>query len=243
MPLTRFEAQRRMNLMLRHIEVETDIKIAMIQHRVEEEFTKEKAYELNAGIAKIQGHFKAKEERLLAQSKAFQAVTKAKWRLEYLKAREECVWDVINGCRYKMRKMCNKKPHRYVPLLEKLIVQGLVRMLEIDVEIMVRKKDRTLISEVLPVALDKYRKITGVKKLYVRLCPEENTNEKYFDEQIGGIYLFARGGKITLDDTFETRLIVIISQIMPEYVVGAIKKLIQCHMCISTYLTVVSKII
>ncbi len=77
--------------------------------------------------------------------------------------------------------------------------------------IRIREKDQPLIQRILPSVTEEYKKISG-KEIAVKIDSEGFLPP----ETCGGIDLLAQRGKIKVNNTLESRLDLIWSQLVPE---------------------------
>merc|ERR1711972_939897 len=106
----------------------------------------------------------------------------------------------------------------------KLIVQGALMLLETDVRVMCRQSDVSMVKGCLAEAQNMYSKIikdsTGSTKTlkltvadtYLRPAPTGD-NE---DGCLGGVVLTCQGGKISIDNTIDLRLRLVMEQDKPQ---------------------------
>merc|ERR1739845_150931 len=88
------------------------------------------------------------------------------------------------------------------PFITKLIVQGLLMLLEADVEIRCKESDAKLVEAVLKDATSQYSSIISNETKATKAC-KLSVNKKEFlpASTIGGVVLACQGGKITIDNT------------------------------------------
>lgn len=107
----------------------------------------------------------------------------------------------------------------YPQLLQKLIVQGLIKIEENEVVVYCRGEDVGTVEEVLPSAVQEYVDIMK-KESGVTLSPKVTVNsERGHDlaaSTYGGIMLTAVGGKIVLDNTLASRLTLVYEELLPS---------------------------
>lgn len=100
--------------------------------------------------------------------------------------------------------------------LTKLIVQGLLMLVEDEVTIRCRAADDKVVQGILKAASDEYAKIiqkeTGANKSS-RLTVD---SEKLPAGSLGGIVLKCQGGSITVDNTIDSRLELVMEQAKPK---------------------------
>lgn len=80
------------------------------------------------------------------------------------------------------------------------ILQCLSTIMEASVGVRIRRKDDSLMTSVLPDVLDRYYEMSGVRVLF------EVDQEVFLpDSVIGGVIMFAKEGKIMVDNTIKSR--------------------------------------
>lgn len=80
-----------------------------------------------------------------------------------------------------------------------------------NVGIRIREKDVHLVQSMLPTLESEYKSISG-KEVHLKIDTEGHLPA----ESCGGIDLFAQRGKIKINNTLESRLELISSQLVPE---------------------------
>lgn len=84
-------------------------------------------------------------------------------------------------------------------------------MLEANVVIRIREKDQALVESILEDVSAQYKKISG-KDINIKIDPDTFLPA----DTCGGIDLLAQKGKIKINNTLESRLELIASQLIPE---------------------------
>jgi len=131
-------------------------------------------------------------------------------RLKVLKVREDHVRGVLDEARRRLGEV-TRDASRYSQILQSLITQGLFQIMEANIIIRGRQQDAQLIQNVLPGAVEQYKRETG-KDVVVTLDTENNLSA----ESTGGIEIFALQGRIRVVNTLESRLELIAQQLVPE---------------------------
>lgn len=107
----------------------------------------------------------------------------------------------------------------YSQLLQKLIVQGLIKIEEMEVKIYCRKEDKATIKKIIPAAVKEYVDIM-LKESGVKLDPKVTVNEDSArdlpESSNGGIKLTACDNRIVCDNTMTSRLELVYSELMPS---------------------------
>ena len=102
-------------------------------------------------------------------------------------------------------------PQTYKPVLKKLIHQGLIKMLEENVEIRCLKSDENIVSEVIAECEDDFNQICEVKtKLTI------NKQNSLTEQDIGGVILTSLNGRIVCDNTLRARLTYCLELLLPD---------------------------
>jgi V-type H+-transporting ATPase subunit E len=106
----------------------------------------------------------------------------------------------------------------YPQLLQKLIVQGLIKIEENTVEIYCRSKDVPIVTKILSAAITEYVTIMQ-RESSVTLQPivtiNQDRSKDLSDTVGGGIVLTALNGHITCDNTLQSRLHLVYDELLP----------------------------
>ncbi|KAL1420911.1 hypothetical protein MTO96_004284 [Rhipicephalus appendiculatus] len=148
--------------MLAFIEQEANEKVQEIDAKAEEEFNTEKGRLIQEQRILIMDAY-AKKEKQVERLRKIQSshVTNAA-RLRLLGAMNEHVNKVLAEARALLAHF-SKEQKRYQPILEKLVLQGLLRILKDNVVVMGRKKDVALLKAVSESAAKKFRDVVKFK--------------------------------------------------------------------------------
>jgi len=142
-----------------------------------------------------------------------------KQRLEKIKARQEVMQGIAAEARTKLQTQGGSPD-----FITKLIVQGLLMLLEKEVKIRCRKEDKAKVEGCLKNASKEYndiiKKETG-KDMNVNLRIDEATitHSPGAGEHvpcIGGVVLVCHHDKITIDNTIDSRLNLVMEQAKPN---------------------------
>ena len=119
---------------------------------------------------------------------------------------------------------------QYKGLLKDLLVQGLIKLMEADVQIRCRKEDEGLVSQVIDDAVSEYKALMIKEVKIFRERGEVPCNVKIdtsgylptYNEQegaescMGGILLHARKGRIVCSNTLDERLSLVYQEAIPD---------------------------
>lgn len=107
----------------------------------------------------------------------------------------------------------------YPQLIQKLVVQGLIKIEENEVTVFCRSADVKTVQSVLPAAIKEYATIME-RESTVKLTPKVSLNPDRSldlnDSTYGGIMLTAVGGKIVCDNTMASRLKLVYEELLPS---------------------------
>merc|ERR1711957_1127230 len=137
-----------------------------------------------------------------------------KQRLEKIKARQEVLVKIADDAKAKLTQDLKGDPLK--SFVTKLIVQGLLMFLETEVTVRCREADAKVVESCLQAASDEYAKVikneTGAAKS-VKITVDKSN---YLPSScLGGIALGCAGGKITIDNTIDARLQLVMEQDKP----------------------------
>ncbi|MFH4984209.1 hypothetical protein AB6A40_010918 [Gnathostoma spinigerum] len=204
------DVQNQLRHMIAFIEQEANEKAEEIDAKAEEEFNIEKGRLVQQQRTKIMEYYEKKEKQVELQRKIQRSNMLNQGRLQCLKAREDHMHSVLEEARNNLARISDD-PEEYPAILKGLLMQGLFQLLEKDVTLQCRKADIQLVEELLPVCLDELEQSWG-EKIKVSIDMENPLPAS----SAGGVQLSAKGGKITVSSTLESRLDLIASQIIPQ---------------------------
>lgn len=209
MALSDADVQKQIKHMMAFIEQEANEKAEEIDAKAEEEFNIEKGRLVQQQRLKIMEYYEKKEKQVELQKKIQSSNMLNQARLKVLKVREDHVASVLEECRRRLGEV-TRDPSRYSEVLLALITQGLLQLIESNVVVRGRQADAQLIQNVLPAAVEQYKKSSG-KDVVVTL-----DTDNYLPEGCtGGVELITQSGRIKISNTLESRLELIAQQLIP----------------------------
>jgi V-type H+-transporting ATPase subunit E len=127
-----------------------------------------------------------------------------------LKARDGLLNDVFAEADKALSKLAEDKPAEYATLLRDVILQGLIKLRDEEVVVRCRKADVALVRDALPAVAETYISKTG-SPLTV------SVDEDVFLPETcsGGVTLLSGGGRIVVENTFQSRLQIAYEQNLP----------------------------
>jgi len=204
------DVQKQLRHMMAFIEQEANEKAEEIDAKAEEEFNMEKGRLVQQQRTKIMEYYEKKEKQVELQRKIQRSNMQNQGRLKCLKAREDHLRKVLDEARANLSRI-SADQKRYPAILKGLILQALFQMLEKECLLRCRKEDEQLVEKLLPECLDELKKVWGdTSKVTL------DKNHYLSADNAGGVELSAKGGRIHVSSTLESRLDLIAGQIVPQ---------------------------
>jgi len=146
-----------------------------------------------------------------------------KKRLEKIRKRQELMHELAKEAKAEVVKELKDKA-KCEKFIQDLMTQGLLMLLEPEVLVKCRKCDEALVKSCLPAAEKMYAKVIKDKTGATKAC-KLTVADKYLDPEpvagkdqpscLGGVVLSCFGGKITVDNTIDARLHLVMEQDKP----------------------------
>lgn len=206
MALSDSDVKKQIKHMMAFIEQEANEKVEEVDAKAEEEFNIEKGRLVAEQRLKIMDYYSRKEKQVELQRKIQSSNMLNQARLRVLREGEEHIRRVLEEARRHLGDITHDDG-RYRELLEKLILQGLLQLLELEVVVFCRPKDKKLVD--LDAVARKYKEATGQP---VQLTLEPSLSEA----MCGGVELLSKRGRIRVSNTLEKRLDMISIQLLPQ---------------------------
>eukprot|EP00443_Scrippsiella_acuminata_P114733 CAMPEP_0115674088 /NCGR_PEP_ID=MMETSP0272-20121206/53434_1 /TAXON_ID=71861 /ORGANISM="Scrippsiella trochoidea, Strain CCMP3099" /LENGTH=227 /DNA_ID=CAMNT_0003112973 /DNA_START=64 /DNA_END=743 /DNA_ORIENTATION=+ len=213
------EAQNQIAQMISFIASEAQDRAIEIQKKGDEEFSIEVHRLITEQKEKVRQTYEKKVKQIETQYAIAKSMAINKQRLEKIKARQEVMHQVEGDVMAKLDSVSSSKE-----FVTKLIVQGLLMLLESQVVVRCRQSDVSMVKECLQGAQDEYAKLieaeTGAAKtcsldIDTQFLPPAPVAGKDGPSCLGGVVLACQGGKITIDNTIDVRLRLVMEQAKP----------------------------
>ncbi|KJZ79390.1 V-type proton ATPase subunit E [Hirsutella minnesotensis 3608] len=175
-------------------------KAREIEIKANEEFEIEKSKLVRQETDAIDSQYEKKFKQATMSQQITRSTVANKTRLKVLGARQELL-DGIFQAAEKQLADGTKDKGRHQKILKGLILEGLYALNDKQVQLRARKKDYDLVKKALDEAVKEYKK--EVAKDVECLLDEENPLP---EGSAGGVIIIGGGGKIDINNTFETRL-------------------------------------
>jgi len=203
--------------MVNFILQEAHEKANEIRVKTEHDFNLEKQTLVHEAKLNIQDDFAKKEKDREIQERIARSSELGECRVKKMKVRDELLQTLLSeaGAKCAMVARGQNYPH----LIQKLIVQGLIKIEEMEVTIVCRQEDAATVSKVLPKAIAEYVEImdkcSGIKlKPIVKI--NANRAKDLAEASFGGVTLTALDGRIVCDNTMSARLTLVYTELLPS---------------------------
>ena len=165
----------------------------------------------------IQDEFTKKEKDQEIKERISRSAEIGECRVKKMKIRDELLKSLIAEAGAKCAVVT--RGNNYPQLLQKLIVQGLIKIEENEVTIYCRGEDVKMVSSVVNAAVKEYvdimkRESTVTLKPVVTLNTDRSKDLP--ESSFGGVLLTALNGKIVCDNTLNSRLHLVYEELLPS---------------------------
>eukprot|EP00919_Chromeraceae_sp_WS-2016_P074981 GHVR01177443.1.p1 GENE.GHVR01177443.1~~GHVR01177443.1.p1 ORF type:complete len:234 (+),score=66.29 GHVR01177443.1:161-862(+) len=221
------EAHRQIQQMVNFILNEAKDKAQEIEAKALEDFNIEKLKLVQQMKEKIRSEYQKKAKQVEVQRSIQRSAAVNKSRLKKIEARNRIVNEVVKQANNELSNT-SKDKNKYKKLLIKIVVQGLLRLLEEDVVIKCRECDVKIITEIIPDICKQYNELilqqaqvnknvnlTIDTNNYLHPPPSGNGNDSG-RTCAGGVELYCQGGRVSLDNTLDTRLKLVAEDCKPQ---------------------------
>jgi len=165
----------------------------------------------------IQDEFAKKEKEKEIQERIARSTEIGECRVKKMKSRDELLHNLVTEAGSKCATVA--RGSNYAGLLQKLIVQCLIKIEELDVVVFCRSDDRAAVKSILSSAVSEYvdiiEKASGVK-LTPNVTLNEDTSKDLPESTYGGVKVTADYGKIVCDNTMAARLTLVYEELLPS---------------------------
>ena len=165
----------------------------------------------------IQEEFTKKEKDREIQERIARSTEIGECRVKKMKLRDELLQTLLSEAGAKCAVVA--RGQNYPQLLQKLIVQGLIKIEENDVTVFCRGEDVAAVKKVVPEAVKEYvdlmKRESGVT-LKPNVVVNEDRSKDLTDRSHGGVLLTALNGKIVCDNTLSSRLDLVYEELLPS---------------------------
>jgi len=203
--------------MVNFILQEAHEKANEIRVKTEHDFNLEKQTLVHEAKLNIQDEFTKKEKDQEIKERIARSAEIGECRVKKMKIRDELLKSLLGEAGSKAAVVT--KGQNYPQLLQKLIVQGLIKIEEDVVTIFCRGEDVDTVKGVIGPATEEYVEIMK-RESGVTLKPtvvlNEDRSKDLPDSSCGGVLLTALNGKIVCDNTMTSRLQLVYEELLPS---------------------------
>mmetsp|Transcript_6128 Transcript_6128/g.15158 ORF Transcript_6128/g.15158 Transcript_6128/m.15158 type:complete len:223 (+) Transcript_6128:180-848(+) len=203
--------------MVNFILQEAHEKANEIRVKTEHDFNLEKQTLVHEAKLSIQDVFAKKEKDHEIQERIARSAEIGACRVKKMEIRDGLLKTLLSEAGAKCAVVA--RGANYPQLLQKLIVQCLIKIEENDTVIYCRKEDAATVKKVLPEAVKEYVEIMK-RESSVTLKPNVTMNTQADKDLVesthGGILMTALNGKIVCDNTMSSRLTLVYEELLPS---------------------------
>ena len=169
---------------------------------------------MHTGKLELQEEYNNKAKELEISNRVSRSSAVSESRVNKMKARDNLLEDLKKGTLAKLATFC--KSSGYEAFVKQLIIEGLIKIEESDVEVQCRASDDAVVKKVLSSAHSEFTSLMNKAghnvKCNVTLC-EQKLPE---DSTVGGVVLCAQHFRVIVDNTVEERLSIAYKDQLPK---------------------------
>ncbi len=203
--------------MVNFILQEAHEKANEIRVKTEHDFNLEKQTRVHEAKLSIQEEFAKKEKDREVQERIARSAEIGECNVKKMKLRDDLLQELLTEAGEKCAMVA--RGTNYPQLLQKLIVQGLIKIEENDVTVYCRADDMGTTKSILKAAIAEYVEImereTGIK-LQPKVTLNQDSSRNLPESCFGGVTLTAVAGKIVCDNTMSARLELVYEELLPS---------------------------
>jgi len=198
-------------------------KAEEISAKALQEFSVEKLKVVNATKEKIRHEYERKSKQVDTQNAIARSTAINRSRLEKIKARQDVIGLINNDAKGLLQTQL-KDQKALGQFITQLIVQGLLMLLEDEVQVRCRACDDAVVEKCLSAAATEYARIVKAETGATKACKlsldksvklPTAPDGQHGPSCLGGIILACQAGKITIDNTIDSRLGLVLEQAKP----------------------------
>ena len=205
--------------MIKYIQQETDKKVQIIKKEAGKDADLEKALLINPEKEKIAKRMEKELEDYKTKMKIAQSQKMNKLRLEKLKVKIDCVNSVFDEAREELINKIKNEPNEYKNVLKNLMIQGFIKLIEENINIICKKEDDNIVCGLVEQAKSEFlEKLKKEAKKGTKLNMNVTVDSKYYlpETIIGGVFLTSMKSKIRVDNTLDKRLDLLKQKATPQ---------------------------
>ncbi|KAL7564265.1 hypothetical protein ACA910_014330 [Epithemia clementina (nom. ined.)] len=204
--------------MVNFILQEAHEKANEIRVKTEHDFNLEKQTLVHEAKLRIQDEFTKKEKDNEIKERISRSAEIGECRVKKMRIRDELLKNLVTEATSKCGVVA--RGSNYPQLLQKLIVQGLIKIEENEVTIFCRAEDVAIVQKILAPAVTEYVEImqreSGVTLKPVVKLNEDASKHLSSEKSAGGVLLTALDGRLVCDNTMKSRLALVYEELLPS---------------------------
>jgi len=210
--------------MTNFIIAEATDKAQDIKKRGEEEFQIEVHRLITEQKDKVRQTYERKVKQIETQYAIAKSMAINKQRLEKIKARQDVMTKIAEDVRGQVAQDLKNKDQSK-KFVTKLIVQGLLMLLEPTVKVRCRECDKALVQSCIQPAAEEFAKVIKSETGATKSCKLTIDEKQYLNPPpvagseapscLGGVVLLCQNDKISIDNTIDVRLQLVMEQDKP----------------------------
>lgn len=163
---------------------------------------------------KIRQEYEKKAKKIDTDCKIKKSLAINKQRLEKIKQRQEVMVKIASDSKDQLAGQI-KEARFSKTVVTNLIVQGLLKLLEDQVVVRCKESDKSMVEGCLAEATKNYADLIKKETGAVKTCKVTLDTSYLPSTCLGGVMLFCQDGKISIDNTFDMRLRLVMEQDKP----------------------------
>mmetsp|Transcript_50340 Transcript_50340/g.155617 ORF Transcript_50340/g.155617 Transcript_50340/m.155617 type:complete len:233 (-) Transcript_50340:162-860(-) len=218
------ETQNQIVQMAQFILNEAKDKAEEISAKALQEFSVEKLKVVNQTKEKIEQEYARKTKQIETKQAIARSTAINRSRLEKIKGRQDVISKIADETKSSLVQELKSEANMKA-FITKLIVQGMLMLLEDEVQVRCRSCDEAVVKTCLEPAMEEYSKViqketgsTKTCKLFIDTAvrlPEAPSGANG-PSCLGGVVLACQNGSITVDNTIDSRLGLVLEQAKPK---------------------------
>lgn len=209
MSLTDDQVNAELRKMKAFIEKEAQEKGKEIRLKADEEYEIEKASIVRSETAAIDSVYEQKLKKASLAQQITKSTISNKTRLRVLSEKEKVLDEIFEEAKKELKNISSKKGE-YKGLLAGLIEEGLLALMEDEVNVKVREEDVSVAKEAIEDAAKGYKEKS---KQEIKIAVDEK--EFLPKDSSGGVIVVNKLGKIEVNNTLDERLKLLSEEALP----------------------------
>eukprot|EP00829_Urostomides_striatus_P010551 TRINITY_DN2492_c0_g1_i5.p1 TRINITY_DN2492_c0_g1~~TRINITY_DN2492_c0_g1_i5.p1 ORF type:complete len:233 (+),score=60.12 TRINITY_DN2492_c0_g1_i5:125-823(+) len=205
-------------MLMRHRKLEAYEKAYEIEIIGLNELENEKDRILKEEMTKINEEYDKKKKEFETQQKIERSTKINECRVRKMKKRDELLEQILKDGKQKLKdETCLETPE-YKELIKQLIIQGMIKLMEPDLQLIVVEKDKKMVEEVLKECEKEYEELMKkeTERDYKCTLRIDDTKKLEHEQECGGITLVTTDGRIVCVNTIASKLALVYEQLLPK---------------------------